>query len=98
MDGLILLITGWLLVAAAIAMLASYRLLLRHFDHHLLKMATENLNGLHTMLRQRMTIIDRWGISLTIGVAIYTALFLVYLLYQSFAKVAQGLLRLLSYI
>jgi hypothetical protein len=45
-----------------------------------------------------MTVIHRWGVSLTIGIALYTVLFLVCLLYQSLESVAQVLLHLLSYI
>jgi hypothetical protein len=57
-----------------------------------------NPNPLHAALQNRMTVIDRWGVSLTIGIVLYTVLFLVHLLYQSLESVAQALLHLLSYI
>ena len=98
MDGTLLLITGWILVAAATVMLLRYRLLLRHYDQQLLRLARENPNSLHCALQNRMTLIDRWGVSLTLGIVLYTILFLVYLLYQSFERIAHALLRLLSYI
>lgn len=98
MSGSILLITGWILVVAATAMLLTYRLLLRHYDRQLLRLAPDIPNPLHAVLQNRITAIDRWGVPLTIGIVLYTVLFLVYLLYQSFERVAQTLLHLLSYI
>ena len=98
MDGSILLITGWILMMAMTGMLLRYRLLLRHFDRQLLRFERENPNPLHTALQNRMTLIDRWGVSLTIGIILYAVLFITYSLYQSFARIAQELLQLLSYI
>jgi hypothetical protein len=97
MDGSILLITGWILAVAATAMLLRYRLLLRHYYRKVLRFAPD-ANPLHVALQNRMTLIDRWGVSLTIGIVLYTVLFLVYLLCQSLEKIAQALLHLLSYI
>lgn len=98
MSGSILLITGWILVVASTAMLLRYRLLLRHYDQYVLKSTSDHPNPLHAVLQNRMTLIDRWGVSLTIGIVLYTVLFLVYLLYQSFAIIAHDILKLLSYI
>ena len=98
MSGSLVLITGWILVVAATATLLTYRLLLRHYDRQLLRFEQDSSNPLHAALQNRMTVIDRWGVSLTIGIVLYTVLFLVYLLYQSLESVAQALLHLLSYI
>jgi hypothetical protein len=98
MSGSLVLITGWMLVVAATATLLTYRLLLRHYDRQVLRFEQDSPNPLHAALQNRMTVIDRWGVSLTIGIVLYTVLFLVYLLYQSLESVAQALLHLLSYI
>jgi hypothetical protein len=98
MSGSILLAAGWILVVAGTAMLLTYRLLLRHYDRQLLRFAPDSPNPLHAALQNRLTLIDRWGVSLTIGIVLYTVLFLVYLLYESLDRVAQALLHLLSYI
>jgi hypothetical protein len=98
MSGSILLITVWIVVVAATATLLTYRLLLRHYDRQLLRFTPDNPSARHTALQNRMTLIDQWGVSLTIGIVLYTVLFLVYLLYQSLERVAQSLLHLLSYI
>jgi hypothetical protein len=97
-SGSLVLITGWILVVAATATLLTYRLLLRHYDRQLLRFAPDSPNPLHAALHDRMALIDRWGVSLTIGIVLYTVLFLVYLLCQSLESVAQALLHLLSYI
>jgi hypothetical protein len=98
MSGSLVLITGWILVVAATATLLTYRLLLHHYDRQLLRFEQDTSNPLHAALQNRMTVIDRWGASLTIGIVLYTVLFLVSLLYQSLESVAQALLHLLSYI
>lgn len=98
MNGSILLIAGWILTVASIAMLLRYRLLLRHYDRQLLRWATNGRNPLHAALQNRMTLIDRWGLSLTVGIALYTVLFLVYLFYQSLERIAEALFQLLSYL
>jgi hypothetical protein len=98
MSGSLLLITGWILVVAPTATLLAYRLLLRHYDRRLLRFASGSPNRLHAALQNRMTLIDRWGASLTIGIVLYTVLFLVYVLYESLERVAQALLQLLPYI
>lgn len=98
MNGSVLLITGWILLAVSTVMLLMYRFLLRHYDRQLLRFSLNGLNPLHSMLQNRMTFVDRWGVSLTIGIALYAALFFFYLVYQSFERIAQALLRLLSLI
>ncbi len=98
MTGSFLFITGWVLVLGSITILLRYRLLLRHFEQHLARLAPGHQTPLDTSLKNRMTLIDRWGISLTIGMILYTILFPIYLLYRSFEQIAQDLLRLLSYI
>jgi hypothetical protein len=98
MNGLLLLISGWILVAACSAMLLKYRLLLRHYDRELLKFAPDSPPAWHAALQNRITIIDRWGVSLSAGIVLYTLLFLAYLLYQSLAKITHAILQLLSYI
>ena len=98
MTGSILLVIVWILIVASAAMLLTYRLLLRRCDQRLLRLVHGSSNPLHAALQNRMTHIDRWGISLTMFIVIYAVLFPVYLLYQAFARVAQALLRLLSFI
>jgi len=98
MSGSLALLSGWILVVAATTTLLIYRLLLRHYDRQLLRFEQDCPNPLHAALQNRMTVIDRWGVSLTIGIVLYTVLFLVHLLYQSLESVAQALLHLLSYI
>lgn len=98
MSNSILLMSGWFLVVTATAVLLRYRLLLHHCDRQLLKVTSETGNHLHDELQNRMTLVDCWGVCLTIGIVLYTILLLVRLLYQSLEKVAQALLHLLSYI
>jgi len=98
MSGSVLLITGWILLAVSTVMLLMYRLLLRYYDRQLVRFSRDSLNPLHSLLQHRMTFVDRWGVSMTIGIALYTLLFLLYLVYQSFERIAQALLRLLSLI
>ena len=50
-----ILISIWILVVASTVMLARYRLLLRHYDRHLLKLAPDHPNPLHALLQNRMT-------------------------------------------
>ena len=98
MRNTILLITGWILVMASTAVLLRYRLLLRHYDRQLLRWTPEHPNSLHAALQNRMALIDRWGVSLTIAIVLYTVMFVFYSLYQSFARVGHAILELLSYI
>lgn len=99
MTGSILLIIGWILIVASTAMLLGYRLLLHRYDQRLLRLAAPGYSTpLHAALQNRMTHIDRWGISLTVVIGVYTVLFPVYLFYRAFARVAQSLMRLLSFI
>ena len=94
----ILLVTGWILVVASTAVLLRYRLLLRHYDRQLLRWTPDQPNPLHAALQNQMTVIDRWGVSLTVAIVVYAVLFVVYSLYQSFARVGHAILELLSYI
>lgn len=98
MIGSILLIIGWILIVASTAMLLAYRLLLHRCDQRLLRLTPGYSTPLHAALQNRMTHIDRWGISLTVVIGVYTVLFPVYLFYGAFARVAQTLIRLLSFI
>jgi hypothetical protein len=98
MSSSILLITGWVLMVASTALLLKYRLLLRHYDHQLLKWGADDHGPFRVILQHRTTLIDRWGVSLTVGLVLYTVLFLVYLLYQSLERIAESLFRLLSYL
>jgi hypothetical protein len=98
MRDTILLITGWILVVASTAVLLRYRLLLRHCDRQVLRWDPEHPNSLHAALQSRMTRIDRWGVSLTIAIVVYAGLFVMFSLYQSFARVGHAILELLSYI
>jgi hypothetical protein len=98
MTGSILLIIGWILIVASTAMLLTYKLRLRRYDQRLLRLVYGSSTPLHAALQNRMTHIDRWGVSLTMFIAICAVLFPVYLLFQAFAKIAQALLRLLSFI
>lgn len=98
MRDTILLLTGWILVVASTAMLLRYRLLLRHYDRQLLRWAPDHPNPLHAALQNRMALVDRWGVSLTIAIVVYAVLFVIYWLYQSFAEIAHAILELLTYI
>ena len=77
---------------------ARYRLLLRHYDRQLLRWVADHTDPLHALLENRMTLIDGWGVSLAVAIVVYAVLFLVYSLYQSFARIAHAILQLLSYI
>jgi hypothetical protein len=98
MNSSIRLITCWLFAIIFTAVLLAYRLLLRHHDRELLKMSPAVANPLHTILQNRMTLIDRWGVCLTISAVVYLLLLVLYLLYDSFERIAQQLLRLMSYL
>ena len=98
MSPAILLIAGWILVVTSTAVLLKYRLLLRHYDRRVLQCEPALPNPLHTLLRNRMMRIDLWGVSLTIAIFLYGVLFAIYLLYQPLARIAHGVLELLSYI
>ena len=98
MRDTILLITGWILVVVSTAVLLRYGLLLRHYDRQRLRWAPDRGDPLHAALQNRMTLIDRWGVSLTVAIVLYTALFVIYSLYQSFARIAHAILELVSYI
>jgi len=98
MRDTILLVTGWILVMAATVLLLRYRLLLGRYDRQIVKWLPDHPNPLHAALQSRMALIDRWGISLTITIILYAALFVIYSLYQAFARIAHAILELLSYV
>lgn len=94
--GTLYLITALLLGTFGLIALLAWRFYLRHADQQTLQTVHNPVESLHATLRHRISLIDRWGASLTAALVIYAIALLSWLTYESISAIAQFFQRLLS--